>query len=145
MTVNFIKSLFVYISFSCLLSCADQEENVSNVSATIIDNGAEIFVVGNDIVDFGNVMQGENIEVDFMIENIGEGDLIISDVRTSCGCTVPIWPKENIKHGEKKNIHVTFNTAGKEGSQNKKVTLITNATPSVKVLTITGNIITNQN
>jgi hypothetical protein len=54
---------------------------------------------------------------------------------------VPAWPKTPVSKGEEATIKVTFNSAGKSGKQSKTVTLVTNAIPNTKVLTINGNII----
>ena len=91
--------------------------------------------------DFGEMQQGESVTHDFVLKNIGDADLIISAAKGSCGCTVPEWPKAPIAQGEEATIKVTFNSAGKSGKQSKTVTLVTNAIPNTKVLTINGNII----
>ena len=91
--------------------------------------------------DFGEIQQGESVTHDFILKNTGNADLIISAAKGSCGCTVPEWPKNPIIKGEEATIKVTFNSAGKSGKQNKTVTLVTNAIPNTKVITITGNVI----
>ena len=91
--------------------------------------------------DFGEMQQGESVTHDFVLKNIGDANLIISTAKGSCGCTVPEWPKEPIAKGEQATIKVTFNSAGKSGKQNKTVTLVTNAIPNTKVITIIGNVI----
>ncbi len=91
--------------------------------------------------DFGEMQQGESVTHDFILKNVGEANLIISAAKGSCGCTVPEWPKAPISQGEEATIKVTFNSAGKSGKQSKTVTLVTNAIPNTKVLTINGNII----
>lgn len=91
--------------------------------------------------DFGTIKQGESVTHAFKIKNSGAGDLIISSAKGSCGCTVPQWPKKPIRQGEEQEIKVTFNSAGKKGKQRKTVTLVTNAIPNTKVLTIMGEII----
>ena len=91
--------------------------------------------------DFGEMQQGESVTHDFVLKNIGEADLIISAAKGSCGCTVPEWPKTPVSKGEEATIKVTFNSAGKSGKQSKTVTLVTNAIPNTKVLSINGNII----
>ena len=83
--------------------------------------------------------------MEFLIKNTGDGDLIISDVNTSCGCTVPSWPNHVIKKGVTEKVRVSFNSEGKIGPQSRKVTLQTNATPSIKILTITGTVIVPKN
>ena len=91
--------------------------------------------------DFGDIIQGESVTHDFIIKNIGNDKLLIHSVKGSCGCTVPVWSKEPILEGEESIIKVTFNSAGKKGRQNKTVTLVTNAIPNTKVITINGNVI----
>ena len=91
--------------------------------------------------DFGDIIQGESVTHDFIIKNIGNDKLLINSAKGSCGCTVPVWPKEPILEGEESTIKVTFNSAGKKGRQNKTVTLVTNAIPNTKVITINGNVI----
>ena len=91
--------------------------------------------------DFGDIIQGESVTHDFIIKNIGNDKLLINSAKGSCGCTVPVWPKEPILEGEESTIKVTFNSVGKKGRQNKTVTLVTNAIPNTKVITINGNVI----
>lgn len=77
--------------------------------------------------DFGDIIQGDKVEHIFEFENIGNEPLIISDVRTTCGCTVPEWPREPIAPGVKTSIKVVFNSSGKMGIQNKVITVMSNA------------------
>ena len=98
-----------------------------------------------DTIDYGTIEKGaDGIRV-FKLTNTGDAPLIISKVKSSCGCTVPQWPKTPIAKGEEAAIKVTFNSAGRSGKQNKTVTLVTNAIPNTKVLTINGNVIVPQN
>ena len=69
--------------------------------------------------------------------------LIIKDATSTCGCTVPDFPKEPIQPGEKSEITVKFNTENKEGYQSKPVTVITNGYPSKYTLTVTAEITKN--
>ena len=91
--------------------------------------------------DFGDILQGESVSHEFTLKNNGDEDLLISAAKGSCGCTVPQWPKDPIVKGESAVIKITFNSAGKSGKQNKTVTLVSNAIPNTKVITINGNII----
>ena len=91
--------------------------------------------------NFGEIQQGESVTHYFILKNTGDADLIISTAKGSCGCTVPQWPKTPIAKGQEAEIKVTFNSAGRSGKQNKTVTLVTNAIPNTKVITITGNVI----
>jgi Protein of unknown function (DUF1573) len=89
-------------------------------------------------VNFGTIKQGESFEYDFEFTNNGDADLLITDARGSCGCTVPEWPREPIAPGKTGKIHVKFNSAGKSNQQTKTVTLYTNASPDPVTLYIKG-------
>lgn len=90
--------------------------------------------------NYGNIKQGDKVDHDFYFTNVGKEPLIITDARGSCGCTVPEWPKEPIKKGEKGKIHITFNSAGKMGLQDKTVTITSNAKTNPLVLHLKGNV-----
>jgi len=91
--------------------------------------------------DFGKVKSGEQREFDFEFTNTGKNELFVEFAKGSCGCTVPDWPKEGIKPGEKSKIHVKFDSTGKSGKQEKTVTVIANTEPSTStILTITADV-----
>jgi hypothetical protein len=79
-----------------------------------------------EIHDFGTITEGDVVETEFIVKNTGETDLIISDAKGSCGCTVPEPPKEPIKPGASAPIKVSFDSKNKPGQQEKTVTLTTN-------------------
>jgi len=91
--------------------------------------------------DFGTITMGETVDYTFTFENTGEADLIITEAKGSCGCTVPEFPKDPIKPGQKSEMKVSFSSAGKRGMQNKTVTIHTNTQAGVETLTVKTNII----
>lgn len=90
--------------------------------------------------DFGTIKQGDKVTYEFKFKNTGQADLLISDAKGSCGCTVPEYPKDALKPGESGVIKVSFNSAGKSGKQTKSVTLFCNIKEGKKVLHINSNI-----
>ena len=96
------------------------------------------FTFEKEVHDFGTIVQGEKVAYSFKFKNTGEGDLIITSAKGSCGCTVPEWPKDPIAPGAEGVIDVVFNSDGKSGQQNKKVTIVANTVPNTKVLAING-------
>ena len=76
----------------------------------------------------------------FKFKNSGTDPLIITNAKGSCGCTVPEWPREPVAPGESGVIDVKFNSKGKKGKQNKRVTLTTNMVPSQQVLIVKGQV-----
>ena len=90
--------------------------------------------------DWGKLKEGEKMTHLFKFKNTGTNDLIISDARGSCGCTVPEWPKEPIKPGKGGEIKVVFDSAHKSGPQSKTVTINANTEPASIVLMIKGTV-----
>lgn len=77
--------------------------------------------------DFGTILIGTIIEHDFTFKNTGSIPLIIKDAASTCGCTIPEIPDAPIMPGQSGKIHVVFDSKGKIGTQNKVVTVYTNA------------------
>jgi hypothetical protein len=76
--------------------------------------------------DFGKVNEGEQVETIYTLTNVGKEPVLIQSDQVECGCTTPTYSKEPIMPGKSTNIKVGFNTNGKLGTNNKKVTLTTN-------------------
>ncbi len=150
-----MKQLIFLLVSLVLVSCnsSSDEKTITtdlvNSPLTANSNAEKVLTPNIEMLEtsynFGEMLQGESVTHDFILKNTGEADLIISAAKGSCGCTVPEWPKTPIAKGEEAAIKVTFNSAGKSGKQNKTVTLVTNAMPNTKVLTINGNVIVPQN
>lgn len=76
-------------------------------------------------VNFGEVNYGADIVREYSFMNNGDEALLITDCRPSCGCTVPDWPKNPIKPGEKGVIKVKYDTK-RVGEIHKSITITTN-------------------
>ncbi len=140
----------INIFFICLFlnSCSNNEKITTDlvVNPLTADKNADpvlmpSIALNQDFFDFGEINQNESVSTEFKLQNIGDAPLVIRSVKGSCGCTVLDWPKEPVEIGDEAIINVTFNSENKQGRQNKTVTLITNAIPSSKVLTITGTVL----
>lgn len=88
--------------------------------------------------DFGIIDHGDSIRHLFAFENNGNIPLLISDVRSTCGCTVPRWPKNRIEAGASDTIEVLFDSSTKEGKQNKAITVYSNTIPNETKLYLKG-------
>ena len=76
--------------------------------------------------------------------NTGNSNLVISNVSTTCGCTVADYPKDPIAPGKDGKIEVEFNSEGKSGMVDRKVTVVSNCEPNSTVLTIKSEVIVPQ-
>jgi hypothetical protein len=91
--------------------------------------------------DYGNIPYNGNGECEFRFTNTGNEPLLIQKPKSSCGCTIPSWPKEPILPGESDVIKVTYKT-NRVGNINKTVTVTSNAvTNSTVVLRIKGTVL----
>ncbi|WP_277477749.1 DUF1573 domain-containing protein [Catalinimonas alkaloidigena] len=91
--------------------------------------------------DFGDIQQGDKVNYVFEFENTGTEPLILSNVLTTCGCTATSWPREPLAPGERGEIAVSFNSAGKMGKQNKVVTVVSNAVNAQERVKIITNVL----
>jgi hypothetical protein len=89
--------------------------------------------------DYGTIPYDGNGIFDFIYTNIGKEPLILKNVSTSCGCTVPEWPKDPIAPGAKGTIKVKYNTKN-IGNFTKTVTVYSNAATNPVTLKITGTV-----
>ena len=91
--------------------------------------------------DFGRILEGETVSYDFSFTNAGKSDLLLAEVSTSCGCTVPSYPKAPIRPDEKGIVKVTFNSQGRRGFQSKNILVVSNTQPNVTVLKIKAQVV----
>lgn len=84
--------------------------------------------------DFGQIREGEKVVYSYKFTNTGSAPLIIQSVQPSCGCTAPDWSKEPIPVNGTGFVKVEFDSNGKQGIQNKVVTVNANTWPKSLVL-----------
>ena len=93
--------------------------------------------------DFGTFPESNpKVTCTFTFKNTGNGPLVIHQAIASCGCTVPIFPKEPIGPGESGKIVVTYNGAGRfPGHFKKSITIRTNGKKEMTRLFIQGDML----
>ncbi|MGD9928602.1 MAG: DUF1573 domain-containing protein [Mangrovibacterium sp.] len=104
---------------------ATVEEDFSALSPEELAS-APVVSFNEETHDFGDIKEGDQVECVFTIKNSGKRDLIIRNVKTSCGCTAVTPEKKVIAANETVPLKVVFNSKGKRGRQNKAITVITN-------------------
>lgn len=108
-------------------------------TTTTSTNGSEITF--NKLVhDYGTVAQGADGNCEFVFTNSGNEPLILSNVQTSCGCTVPSWPKEPVMPGKTGTIKVNYTKMSIAGTISKQITVYSNAKNGTIVLSIKGTV-----
>lgn len=109
-------------------------ETPPNPNAPILNLKEENYV-------FGEVAEGPQVTHEFKFTNNGKEPLVLSNVRASCGCTTPSWPKEPILPGKESTILVTYNTQGRPGPFTKSITITSNASEPNKIIYIKGEVV----
>jgi hypothetical protein len=74
--------------------------------------------------NFGDVIQGDSVEYAFEFTNNTATAVLITNVYSTCGCTIPEWPKYPIVKGETRHIVVKYKSKDKMGIQNKSVIVL---------------------
>lgn len=114
------------------------QENADN------QNGPEI-TFNETNHDFGEIQFNGNGSYEFVFVNTGNEPLILTQPKSSCGCTVPEWPKQPILPGQSNVIKVTYKNTNRAGSFNKYVTIFSNALINKEVkLHIKGTVLPEQ-
>jgi len=93
----------------------------------------------SDTVDYGEVAKGADGVRVFEFTNTGDAPLIITDVKSSCGCTVPKKPDGPVAPGASSSIQVKYDT-NRVGPIRKTVTVYSNADEPIKALKIKGEV-----
>lgn len=138
------KSIFVLtlLLFSVTFVIAQEATKpVAPATTAVVNNpNAADISFTKTVHDYGTLFVGGDGNCEFEFTNSGKEPLILSSVKSSCGCTVPSWPREPIMPGKKEVIKVKYDT-GRIGPINKTITVMSNGKNSPVVLKITGNII----
>jgi uncharacterized cupredoxin-like copper-binding protein len=139
-----MKTLFLsLITAGMLMSACNQgnSSNTANNTTTANAANAPVMKFEKETHDFGKIKAGDKVTYDFKFTNNGKLPLIITDAVATCGCTKPEWPHAPIKPGDSGAIHVTFNSAGKMGLQDKMITITANTNPAQNMVHLIGEVL----
>jgi len=141
--------IYLFVFILVFTSCGDdpfskvKTENVEQ--AAVRDNTPSKFPVmtfDKKLHDFGTIMDGEAQETVFSYTNTGEAPLVITEIKSTCGCTVPQdWSRAPLLPGESSQFTVKFNGKGMNKTS-KTVTIKANTqrgTESVRISAFINN------
>jgi hypothetical protein len=92
------------------------------------------------MVEYGTIQQKSEPLRTVKFTNTGTDPLIIKSAQGSCGCTVPVWPKDPILPGQSSVIEVRYDT-NRVGKINKSITITTNEGPEKHILQVVGEVL----
>ena len=134
------------VSLSFFTSCKDdasKKVNPENVEiAAQRDEAAQNFAeisFDKKEHDFGTINEGDQVETVFKFKNTGKSPLIISNIKGSCGCTVPNdWPRDPIAPGADGQFTVKYNSTNKPNKKTNTVTVTANTKAGRETVKITA-------
>ena len=91
------------------------------------------------VIDYGVIEKGSNGIRDFEFTNDGNSPLIITNVKSTCGCTIPKKPNKPVPPGESEKIQVKYDT-NRIGIIRKSIIVSSNAEDPTVILKITGKV-----
>ena len=92
-------------------------------------SGPKMEVTGGETINAGNFPHGKEVHLEIKFKNIGDEDLKINSVSTSCGCSTALATNDTVKPGDEGAINFTFNGNG-YGQVAKNIMINTNETPN---------------
>ena len=125
-----LLSTIALVSFTSCKEKATEKINQENVEkAAERDSQAIVFpsvTFDKTTHDFGEIMNGTPVETVFTYTNSGKSPLVVTDIKSTCGCTVPQgWSREPLAPGASSQFTVKFNGKG-ANKVSKTITLTTN-------------------
>lgn len=133
-----MKKILVTFTVSLMMAFASFAQNAA--PQAVVNPNAPGISFDKTVHDYGTVTKGGDGTCEFKFKNNGIEPLILSNVTSSCGCTVPEWPREPILKGKSASIKVKYDT-NRVGPINKTVTVMSNAKDASVQLRITGNVV----
>ncbi|MBT8185423.1 MAG: DUF1573 domain-containing protein [Eudoraea sp.] len=141
-----MRKIVLGLSLVAIVSIVSCKEKASNkINAANVEVAAERDVAAKQLPvmsfekaehDFGPIEQGAAQETKFKFTNTGNAPLIITNATSSCGCTIPEYPKNTpIAPGESGELLVKFNGSG-QNQVTKSITVSANTEKGSEVLRI---------
>jgi hypothetical protein len=137
-TLAVVFAIVVAVAFAPTLSGAQDNPLIPGANSAPPGPQPKI-QIENPLFDFGTATEATMIPHTFKIKNVGQGRLVLSHIKTSCGCTAATPTKNTLAPGEEAEIGVAFDTHFQKGHQVRTITAFTNDpnTPAA-IMTIQG-------
>lgn len=120
-----MKKVFLMLGAVCVMaftSCKNENKAASKIDEKNVAAAAERDAKAADFPiiefdkkehDFGEITSGTNVETVFKYKNTGKAPLVITNIKSSCGCTIPKdWSREPLAPGAEGKFSVKFNGKG---------------------------------
>ena len=142
-----MKKILIAVMAVAVLGTAacsgNKSSSVTSDSLAVAADSTQAPVMKFDAIsyDFGKIKEGEKVSYNFKFKNDGKTPLVIAGATATCGCTTPDYPRQPIAPGESGEIKVVFDSEGRNGMQNKIITVNSNANPVTSQLYLVGEVL----
>ncbi len=142
-----ILAVILIITLSFSFSFSQNKKNINKKTEKKVEAIKEVKVNKNapEITfeqleyNFGIIPYKGDGSCEFKFKNTGKEALVLTNVKSSCGCTIPTWPRNPIAKKQKETIKVKYDTK-RQGKFHKSITVYCNATNSPVKLIIKGEV-----
>jgi hypothetical protein len=76
--------------------------------------------------NFGVVTEGDIVDFEMQLKNSGRSDLVISNIRTSCGCTAALLSSKVIEPDDTATLRIELDTADRSGKMTRSIIIYSN-------------------
>ena len=132
-----MKTIHTFLLGFFLLSFGAVNAQTS-ISPTPVSN-TDLIAWSTETYEFGSIAQAVPATAEFVLTNEGKQPIIITDVKKTCGCTVPAYSDEPIMPGESSTIKATYN-AKKAGPFTKTIKVYTTLSDQPILLKLKGEV-----
>lgn len=141
------KVFYTTLILAVMASCSNQPKETSQTDELIevVSNNAEADTAVTGIIEFlepefnfGTIQEGEVVDHVFKFINTGKAPVILTQVIATCGCTTPSYTQEPVLPGKEGEIKVSFDSDGQLGTQQKIITISSNAENRVTTVQLKG-------
>ncbi|GAA4955483.1 DUF1573 domain-containing protein [Algibacter agarivorans] len=143
-----MKKVILGLSTLCLIAFASCKENAAkkidetNVAAAAVRDASSskfpVIEFDKKEHDFGEIEAKTAVSTVFKYKNTGDAPLVITDIKSSCGCTVPQdWSREPLLPGGEGQFSVKFNGSG-SNKVSKSITVTANTEKGSEIVKITA-------
>ncbi len=144
-----MKKVILGLSALCMVAFTScKEDAASKVKSENVAVAAErdanagnfpVLELDKETHDFGTLMNGTPVETVFKYKNTGNSMLVVSNIKSTCGCTVPSNYTKEVAPGETGQFTVKFNGKG-NGKVSKSLTMTTNTEKGTQIVKISAMI-----
>ncbi|MGM0566778.1 MAG: DUF1573 domain-containing protein [Bacteroidota bacterium] len=125
---------FLFVSAGLTAQDEDKKGAYMEFDESVVNDKGQV------VYNYGEIAHKGDGTSTFRFKNTGTEPLVLSKVRSSCGCTVPAWPRKPIMPGEEETIEVEYDTR-RMGKIYKSISIYSNAKNSPIIARIKGEVV----